>query len=64
MEEGEEEDDDEELTDLVETDEDKDEDDTFDEDKLTEESYRTTFDTDTEDLNLESEDVTDPDEDY
>ncbi|MFZ1237315.1 MAG: hypothetical protein WAR39_10035 [Prevotella sp.] len=64
LEEGEEEDDDEELTDLVDTDEDKDEDDTFDEDKLTEESYRTTFDTDTEDLNLESEDVTDPDEDY
>lgn len=41
---------------------DEDEDD-FDEDKLTEESYRTTFDTDPEDLNLEAADVSD-DEDY
>ena len=40
---------------------DEDDDDTFDEDKLTEESYRTTFDTDPEDLNLEAEDVTDDD---
>lgn len=37
--------------------EDDDDDDTFDEDKLTEESYRTTFDADPEDLNLEAEDV-------
>ena len=36
-----------------------DEDDEFDDDKLTEESYRTTFDTDPEDLNLEAEDVAD-----
>ena len=36
-----------------------DEDDTFDEDKLTEESYRTTFETDPEDLNLEAEGITD-----
>ena len=42
---------------------DDDDDDTFDEDKLTEESYRTTFDTDPEDLNLEAADVTD-DDDY
>ena len=35
-----------------------------DEDKLTEESYRTTFDTDPEDLNLEAEDVTDDDDNY
>lgn len=42
---------------------DEDEDD-FDEDKLTEESYRTTFDTDPEDLNLEAEDVSDDDENY
>ena len=42
---------------------DDDDDDAFDEDKLTEESYRTTFDTDPEDLNLEAEDVSD-DEDY
>ena len=38
-----------------------DDDDTFDEDKLTEESYRTTFETDPEDLNLEAEDVSDDD---
>lgn len=45
--------------------EDEDEDDdTFDEDKLTEESYRTTFETDPEDLNLEAEDVTDDDDNY
>lgn len=37
------------------------EDDAFDEDKLTEESYRTTFDTNPEDLSLESEDVADDD---
>lgn len=42
---------------------DDDDDDSFDEDKLTEESYRTTFDTDPEDLNLEAADVTD-DDDY
>lgn len=43
---------------------DDDDDDAFDEDKLTEESYRTTFDTDPEDLNLEAEDVSDDDENY
>lgn len=43
-------------------DEDED-DDTFDEDKLTEESYRTTFDTNPEDLNLEAADVAE-DDDY
>lgn len=42
---------------------DDDDDDAFDEDKLTEESYRTTFDTAPEDLNLEAADVSD-DEDY
>lgn len=42
---------------------DDEDDDTFDDDKLTEESYRTTFDEDPENLNLEAEDVTD-DEDY
>ena len=36
-----------------------DDDDSYDEDKLTEETYRTTFDTDPEDLNLEAEDVSD-----
>lgn len=40
-----------------------DEDDDFDEDKLTEESYRTTFEEDPETLNLEAEDISD-DEDY
>ena len=35
----------------------------FDEDKLTEESYRTTFDENPEDLNLEAEDVSE-EEDY
>ena len=43
---------------------DDDDDDTFDEDKLTEESYRTTFDTDPEDLNLEAEDISDEDDNY
>ena len=37
-----------------------DDEDDFDEDKLTEESYRTTFETE-EDLNLEAEDVADDD---
>ena len=36
-----------------------DEDDDYDEDKLTEESYRTTFETDPEDLSLEAADVSD-----
>ena len=39
---------------------DDDDEDDFDEDKLTEESYRTTFETE-EDLNLEAEDVADDD---
>ena len=34
-----------------------DDDDAFDDDKLTEESYRTTFDPDPEDLNIAAEDV-------
>ncbi len=42
----------------------EDEDDDYDEDKLTEESYRTTFDTDPEDLNLEAEDVSDDDGEF
>ncbi len=36
-----------------------DDDDEFDEDKLTEESYRTTFETEPEDLNLEAEEISD-----
>lgn len=59
-----EDDEDEDLPDDKYNDEDED-DDTFDEDKLTEESYRTTFDTDPEDLNLEAEDISDDeDESY
>jgi len=38
-------------------------DDDFDEDKLTEESYRTTYDTDPEDLNFEAESISDEYED-
>ena len=41
-----------------------DEDDDYDEDKLTEESYRTTFETDPEDLSLEAADVSDEDDGY
>lgn len=55
-------DEDDEDEDLPETDTDdydEEEDEDFDEDKLTEESYRTTFETDPDDLNLEAEDVTD-----
>ena len=59
----EDEDDDEDLPEVEDKYDDDDDDDTFDEDKLTEESYRTTFDTDPEELNLEAEDVSD-DEDY
>ena len=44
-------------------DEDEDGDD-FDEDKLTEESYRTTFESDPEDLNLEAEDISDDEDNY
>ena len=39
-------------------------DDSYDEDKLTEESYRTTFETDPEDLNLEAEDVSEDEDNY
>lgn len=41
-----------------------DEDDDFDEDKLTEESYRTTFETDPEDLSLDAAEVSEEDDDY
>ncbi|MDD5861572.1 MAG: hypothetical protein PUD15_03295 [Prevotella sp.] len=41
----------------------EDDDDTFDDDKLTEESYRTTYEENPEDLNLEAEDISD-DEEY
>ena len=44
-----------------EDDDDDDDDDSFDDDKLTEESYRTTCETNPEDLNLEAEDVADDD---
>ncbi len=56
---------DDEDADLPETNynEDEDEDDDFDEEALTEESYRTTFDEDPGDLNLEAEGISD-DEEY
>ena len=40
----------------------EDEEDSFDEDKLTEESYRTTFDTNPEDLEMQAAEVGDDDE--
>lgn len=43
---------------------DDDDDDAFDDDKLTEESYRTTYETTPEDLNYEAEEITDDSEDY
>lgn len=60
---GDDDDDDEDLPDDKYGDDD-DDDDTFDEDKLTEESYRTTFETDPDELNLEAEDVSDDDDNY
>lgn len=39
-----------------------DDDDTFDDEKLTEESYRTTYDTSPEDLNLEADEIADEEE--
>ena len=39
-----------------------DEDDSFDEDKLTEESYRTTYETNPEDRNYEAEEISDEEE--
>ncbi len=52
-------DDDEELLDDDHYDDPDEDDDAFDEDKLTEESYRTTFESDPEDLNLEAEGISD-----
>lgn len=40
---------------------DEDDEDAFDEDKFTEESYRTTFDADPDDLSLEAEDISEDD---
>lgn len=57
-------DDDEDLPEDSRNDDDDDDSDDFDEEKLTEESYRTTFDTDPEDLNLEAEDISDEDDNY
>ena len=52
-------DEDEELLDDDHYDDPDEDDDAFDEDKLTEESYRTTFESDPEDLNLEAEGISD-----
>ena len=57
------EDDDEDLPEVDDSYEDEDEDDEFDEDQLTEESYRTTFETDPHDLSLDAAEVSD-DDDY
>lgn len=59
----EEEDDEEDLPEMDDNFGDEEDDDTFDEDKLTEESYRTTFDENPEDLDLAAADVAD-EEDY
>lgn len=45
-------------------DDDADDDDAFDDDKLTEESYRTTYETSPDDLNYEAEEISDDSEDY
>jgi len=55
------EDDDEDLPEVDDSYEDEDEDDEFDEDQLTEESYRTTFETDPDDLSLDAAEVSDDD---
>ena len=57
------EDDDEDLPEVDDSYDDEDEDDEFDEDQLTEESYRTTFETDPDDLSLDAAEVSD-DDDY
>lgn len=57
------EDDDEDLPEVDDSYNDEDEDDEFDEDQLTEESYRTTFETDPDDLSLDAAEVSD-DDDY
>ena len=57
------EDDDEDLPEVDDSYEDEDEDYEFDEDQLTEESYRTTFETDPDDLSLDAAEVSD-DDDY
>lgn len=59
---GDEDEDDEDLPEIDDNYEDEDEDEDYDEDKLTEESYRTTFDADPEDFDLESTDVSDEDD--
>ncbi len=53
--------DDEDLPEVDDSYEDEDEDDEFDEDQLTEESYRTTFETDPDDLSLDAAEVSDDD---
>lgn len=51
--------------DISKTEEDNDDDDdTFDDDKLTEESYRTTYETSPDDLNYEAEEISDDEGDY
>ena len=54
----------EDLNEIMDNDIEDEDDSTFDEDKLTEESYRTTFDTNPNELNMEAEDVSEESEDY
>ncbi len=53
------EDNDEDMPDILRDDDDDDDDDTFDDDRLTEESYRTTYETNPDDLNYEAEEISD-----
>lgn len=50
---------DDEITDRLRDDDEDDDDDAFDDDKLTEESYRTTYETNPDDLNYEAEEISD-----
>lgn len=54
--------DEEEIDDKFDDGNDDDDDDTFDEEKLTEESYRTTFEETPDELNLEAEDISEEEE--
>ena len=50
---------DDDITERLRDDDDDDDDDAFDDDKLTEESYRTTYETNPDDLNYEAEEISD-----
>ena len=50
---------DDDITDRLRDEDDDDDDDAFDDDKLTEESYRTTYETNPDELNYEAEEISD-----